>query len=198
MQLVLQTAPASEPISITEICQHLRIDEYDSDSGVELESIIEAGKEVVEDITSRKLYTQTWNYYFDAFPSKNYVKIPFGNLQSVTHVKYTDSDGTETTMTVGTEYIVETNGDQCGRIVLPYSVSWPSFTAYPSNPIVIQFVCGWDDTDDVPDKIKSVIKLICGDLYANRESQIASNTDYRENKTVMNMLNSSILRDTFI
>lgn len=198
MQLVLQTAPVSEPVTVDELAQHLRIDEYDSSSSTELESFIQAASEHVEEITSRALFTQTWNYYIDKFPSCNSLKLPFGNLQSVTHVKYTDSDGTETTMTVSTEYLVETNGNQCGRIVLPYYVSWPSFTAYPSNPIVVQFVCGWDDTDDIPEKYKQAIKLICGDFYDNRESQLFSSSDYKTNPTAMNILNSSVLRDTFL
>ena len=198
MQLILQTAPTSEPVSVDELALHLRIDEYDSDSGVELESMITAAREVVEDITSRKLFTQTWDYYIDAFPGKNYIKLPFGKLQSITHVKYTDSDGTETTMTAATDYIVELNGEQCGRIVLPYSLSWPSFTAYSSNPIKIRFVCGWSSVGAVPDKYKAAIKLICGDLYANRERQVLSGQEYRVSHTVMDLLSSCVLRDMFL
>jgi uncharacterized phiE125 gp8 family phage protein len=208
MQLVIVTPPADYPVSLLEICTHLSVDyddidsdgviELDSDTGTMLESIIAAGTDAVEDITSRKLFTQTWKYFIDCFPCTNFIKIPFGNLQSVTHVKYKDSTGTSTTMTVNTDYIVETNGDQCGRIVLPYATTWPSFTAYPSNPIEIQFVCGWDDTDEIPQKIKSAIKLICGDLYGNREGQVLSGQDYRKNNTVINLLNSSIIRDTFL
>lgn len=198
MQLVLETAPTSEPITVNELATHLRLDEIEPDADVELDSIIAAAREIVEDITSRKLFTQTWNYYFDAFPTCNYFKLPFGNLQSVTHVKYTDSDGTETTMTVSTEYIVETNGEQCGRIVLPYSVTWPSFTAYSSNPITVQYVCGWTTVAGIPDKYKSAMKLICGDLFANREGQSLSSQDYKVNKTVMNLLSSGRLNDNFI
>lgn len=198
MQLVINTAPTSEPITVSELKTHLRIDADDYSTNEDLVNIIRTGREHVENITSRKLFTQTWNYYIDAFPAKRYIKIPFGNLQSIAHVKYTDSDGTQTTMTVNTEYIVETNGSQCGRIVLPYSVAWPSFTAYTSNPIVIQFLCGWTTIPAIPSTIKSAIKLICGNLYANRESQVLSGQDYRNNSTVMNLLYNEILRDNFI
>jgi len=196
------------PVSLLEICSHLKVDytdvdsdgviELDSDISTELESIISAGTDAIEDITSRKLVTQTWKYFIDCFPCGSFIKIPFGNLQSVTHVKYKDSAGITTTMAVTTQYIVELNGDQCGRIVLPYAATWPSFTAYPSNPIEVQFVCGWDDTGEIPQKIKSAIKLVCGDIYANREGQVLSGQDYRKNNTAMNLLNSSILRDSFL
>ena len=163
-----------------------------------LNDIITSAREHVEDITRRAIITQTWDYYLDAFPSGNHFKLPFGNLQTVTHVKYTNSAGTVTTMTVTTDYIVETNGDQCGRIVLPYGVTWPSFTAYPSNPIVIRFVCGWTTAALVPYKIKAAVKMICADIYENRESQsVGSAQIYFENKTVNRLLASSRLWDEF-
>ena len=162
-----------------------------------LTAIIQAGREHVEDITRRALLTQTWNYYLNSFPCEDYIKIPFGNLQSITHVKYTDSGGDETTLTENTDYLVETNGDGCGKIVLPYGESWPSFTAYPSKPIAIRFVCGWTAAVSIPTKIRNAVKLICGDLYKNRESQVMSNMDYKENSTLIRLLYSSILWDEF-
>jgi uncharacterized phiE125 gp8 family phage protein len=131
----------------------------------DLTDLITDGRVVVENICRRALLTQTWYYYLDKFPSEDFFKLPFGNLQSVTSVKYKDSDGTETTMTVTTEYIVETNGDQCGRIVLPYGASWPSFTPYPSNPITVEFVCGWTAAASIPKNIKRAVKFAAEDAY---------------------------------
>jgi uncharacterized phiE125 gp8 family phage protein len=140
-----------------------------------------------EDFTSRQLLTATWKAYLDKFPvDKDYIELPFGNLQSVTSIKYKDSDGTETTMTVTTEYLVETNGDERGRIVLPYGVSWPSTTLYPSNPICIEFVCGWTAAANVPSKIKSAILLGAADLYNCRETK--TDRQIWENKAIHNLL----------
>lgn len=165
-----------------------------------LNAIIVASRELVEDMTSRALLTQTWDYYFDSFPSTDYIKLPFGNLQDVAatqYVKYTDSDGTQTTMVEDTDYLWETNGIGCGRVVLPYGVDWPSFTAYPSNPIVIRFVCGWTTAALVFYKIKAACKLIAADLYANREGQIVSVQNYQVNRTVRALLSSAKLWDEF-
>jgi uncharacterized phiE125 gp8 family phage protein len=165
-----------------------------------LNAIITAARENVEDITRRALLTQTWDYSFDKFPDENYIKIPFGNLQSVTSVKWKDTDGTETTLTLTTDYYVETNGEQCGRIVLPYGETWPSGPFYTSNPITIRFIAGWTTAALVPYKIKAAIKLICADLYANREGQAfaVSGIAYHENKTVMALLASARMWDNFI
>jgi len=164
-----------------------------------LTAILQASREHVEDVTRRALLTQTWDYYLDAFPAGDEIKLPFGNLQSVTHVKYTDSDGDETTLTADTDYTVETNGEQCGFIKLPYDGSWPSATLGPSKPINIRFVCGWTAAASIPAKIRAAIKMICHDLYENRESQVfaGSGMDYQENVTVSRLLASARLLDEF-
>jgi len=200
MKLVQVVAPALECISLESLKLHLRLEDSIEEDFVEddlLNDIIKSAHEHVEDITRRALLTQTWDYYLDDWFNDDYIKLPFGNLQSVTHVKYTDSGGDETTMAATTDYIVEMNGEGIGRIVLPYGKTWPSFTAYPSNPIVIRFVAGWTTAALVPYKIKAAIKLICADLYSNRESQIVSNQDYRENVTVQRLLASVKLFDEF-
>jgi uncharacterized phiE125 gp8 family phage protein len=140
--------------------------------------------EYVEQETRRALLTQTWYYYLDEFPEDDYITLPFGNLASVTAITYKDDDATVTTMTVTTEYLVECNGEQLGRIVLPPDTDWPSDSLYSSNPITIEFVCGWTAAASVPRPIKQAILLICGDLYENREGQVLTALTYQTNKTV--------------
>lgn len=192
-------APASEPITAGELQLHLRLgDDIVLVESELLQVILQAAREYVEDITRRALFTQTWDMFLNEFPSGTAIKIPFGNLQSVTYVKYTDSDGLFTTMVENTDYIVETNGDQCGFVKLPDSVSWPSATLGPSNPVHIRFIAGWPDTDDIPAKIKVAIKMICHDLYENRESQVfGTSGGYVENTVVDKLLSSVRLMDAF-
>lgn len=195
MNAVLATAPTLKPISLTELRLYLGLDNYDADSL--LNDIIETARGCVEDITRRALLTQTWDYYLDAFPSKNYFKLPFGNLQSVTHLKYTDSDGDETTMTKNTDYLEETNGDQCGRIVLPYGETWPSFTVYPSNPIVCRFVCGWTAASNIPTRIRTAVKMIAARLYEDRGEKVLGQTVIEDN-FFLTLLHSNRLWDEFL
>lgn len=164
-----------------------------------LNDLIETARGHVEDITRRAILTQEWDYYLDEFPSKNYIKIPFGNIQTVTHLKYTDSDGTLTPMTEGIDYLVENNGDQCGRIVLPYGKTWPSFTEYPSHPIVIRFKAGWTTASLVPSKIRTAIKMLAAKGYENRgEDTIkSSGPSISEDKFYERLLASSCLYDEF-
>lgn len=162
-----------------------------------LTDIIAAAREHVEDITRRALLTQTWDYYLDEWPRADYIKLPFGNLATVTSISWKDTDGTETTLTVTTDYLVETNGEGCGRIVLPYGESWPSGSLYPSNPIKIRFVAGWTTAAGIPSKIRTAIKLVCADMYSNREGLVLANLTYQENPAVRRLLASARLWDEF-
>jgi uncharacterized phiE125 gp8 family phage protein len=164
-----------------------------------LTAIIKASRQHVEDITRRALITQVWDYYLDNWPNGNFIKIPFGNLQSVPanqSVKWKDDDGTETTLTLTTDYLWETNGEACGRIVLPYAVTWPSETLYPSNPITIRFVCGWTSASAVPEPIRVAVKMITADLYQNRGDRIIGQSMI-ENKTANALLASYRLWEEF-
>ena len=167
-----------------------------------LNAIITAAREHVEDITRRAIITQTWDYFLDSFPASDFIKLPYGNLQSggliMTYYSVSSAGAkTTNTMTLTTDYLIEQRGEYCGGIRLPYGVSWPSFTAWPVQPIRVRYVCGWTTRALVPYKIKAAIKLICSDLYANREGQVLSSQDYRQNKAVMDMLFSKRLWDEF-
>jgi uncharacterized phiE125 gp8 family phage protein len=134
-----------------------------------LTAILYAAIEQVEDFTHRKLLTQTWDLYLDAWPEEDFFWIPFGNLQSVSSIKWKDEDATETTLTLTTDYLVEDNGAGLGRIVLPADVEWPDDDLYPSNPITVRFVCGWTTVALVPYKIKTAVKMLAAGMWEHRE-----------------------------
>lgn len=188
----LITAPLVEPVDLASAKLHLRVDSTDDDDLIE--SLITTAREYVEDITRRKCLTQTWDYCLQAWPTGNYFKLPFGNLQSVTSVKWKDDAGTESTLVVTTDYLVETNGEQCGRIVLPYAQTWPSGTLYPSNPITTRFVCGWTEAALMPSRIKSAILLVLAKLYESRGEDTVALTVH-EDETMQRLLPSMRLWD---
>lgn len=184
----LVITPSSEPVSIDEFLLHARIDSdtADAESGL-ISDIIITAREHIEDITRRALITQTWGYCLDRWPSCDRILLPNGNLQSVTWIKWKDSAGVVTTLTAGKDYLVETKGEWPGAIVLPYGGSWPAGELYPSNPIIIRFVCGWVLPSLVPNRIKSAIKILAADMYANRETNIIGRS-VTVTRTVENLL----------
>jgi len=133
-----------------------------------LEELIAAARISVENDTSKKIMQQTWDYYPQRWPSSDRIRIPFGNLVSVTYVKWKSTDGTETTLVENTDYVVVSRGDQCGFVGLPYQGSWPTGELYPHDPITIRFVCGYGLAADVPVNIKQAIKRRAINLYMNK------------------------------
>jgi uncharacterized phiE125 gp8 family phage protein len=129
-------------------------------------SLITAARIYGEKYTGRGFATQTVIAYLDDFPSEDYIELPKAPLQSVTSVKYKDTAGTETTMTVTTQYIVDSDR-QVGRIVLPYGVTWPTATLYTVNPISITYVAGYTS---LPQPLKQAMLLMIGNWYENREN----------------------------
>lgn len=170
MQISVITPVATEPVSLADAKLHLRLTagtfSGDTTEDALITNFITVSREYCENFTGRGLASQTLEAFGDEFPSSNMVELPSPPLQSVTSVKYTDSDGTETTMTPTTDYIVDTSSN-IGRIVLPYGKSWPLFIPYSVNPIKIRYVAGYTTA---PKAIKQAMLLLIGHWYANREA----------------------------
>ena len=129
---------------------------------------IKAARDYCEKITWRALATQTITAYPTRFPSSNELELPRPPLQSVTSIKYKNSDGTEATLTETTDYLVD-DERMFGRIVLAYGKSWPTFTPYPMNPIKIEYVAGYSETNLIPETTKQAMLILIGHWYFNRE-----------------------------
>jgi len=165
--MTLVTAPTAEPVSVIEMKDHLRIEIDETAEDAILAKWIKAARLMVEAINARRLITQTWDCVLDRWPSGSVMKLPYPPLQSVTHVKYTDTAGTESTWS-SDDYIVDT--DACpGRIGLAYGEIWPTTTLRPIAGIAVRFVCGYGDAADVPEHLVQAVKLVVAHMYENRE-----------------------------
>lgn len=141
MKVQSLSLPSRYPITLAEAKKQCEIDDSDTTHDTYVGLLIAAATSEAEQFLHRQLVTQTWRLYIDYWPKCGYINIPFGRLQSVESVKYTDYAGNETTLDTG-EYIVDTESEP-GRIVLGYEKVWPTDTLYPSNPIEIEFTCGY-------------------------------------------------------
>ena len=165
-KLVLKTAPASTAISLAEAKAFLRIDsDYDDDDNY-ITSLINVATGVVEEFTRRRLITQTYNIFFDEFPP--YIDLQVGEVASVTHVKYFDTDNTEQTLATS-EYDVDTK-IRPGRIYQSNDGDFPNTYDKP-NAVEVEFVVGGDATD-IPSTIVQAIYIIVGRYYENRQDVV--------------------------
>lgn len=169
----LKTAPVKRAMTLSSLKDQLYIvadDSYDT----HLLTLIDSATLYVEQYLCRKLISQTWYAYLDKWPEGDAIEVPFGDLQSITSVKYTDTDEVQSTLS-SADYLVDTDSVP-GRIVLGYGESWPTVTLSPRNPIEIEFVTGYGDADtDIPATIKHAMKMLCSQHYEHREPQEITN-----------------------
>jgi len=156
------SAPSTEPITTDEAKTHLR--QASSDDDTFIGELITAAREHIESLANRSLITQTWVLKLDAFPGAvNAIYPPRPPLQSVTSIAYTDSAGDAQTLAASL-YAVSTDG-WMPRIVPVYGETWP-VTEGNINDVTVTYVAGYGATAaDVPEALKSAIKLQVELLY---------------------------------
>lgn len=171
------TDPAVEPVTLAQMKTFLRGISH-SDHDDLLTSLIQAARERAESFTNRLFVQRSATVYFKAWPDEVF-ELPYPELQSVTSVKYTDTDGDQSTFS-SSNYSVDTNSEP-GRVVLGYSKTWPTATLHDLDyPIEIAYVCGYAATNDspvdyranIPEGIKTAIKLDVDLHYSQPPEQV--------------------------
>lgn len=144
-----------------------------STEDAQLTQWIKAARQYGEDYTGHAFAPQTWDVYFDDFPSADSIEWPFAPLTAVTGVYYKDSDGTESTATLTTGYLVDV-GMFPGKVFLPYGVPWPAFAPYPFDAVRITGVCGYTGTVPyiLPHQYKQALLVHVGLMYKYRDADI--------------------------
>ena len=163
MPLQLITPPAEEPVSLIEAKLHLRV-EFDEDDTL-IASLISAARQAAETLTGRQFTTARWKLVLDGFP-RGAIALAKCPVQSVVDVNYQDMNSMVQTMPAST-YTVDTACEP-GRITPVFGQIWP--VCLPQIGVVrVTFDAGYGAAAQVPDGIKSWIKLRVGSLYAHRE-----------------------------
>ena len=176
----LKTAPATEPLTLAEVRAWLGITQgSDNARDAMITANIVAARNWAEIYTRKAFITQTWLHYRDSFvnytsqggldlfkfydsqklsgPVAGYPQEKIyllGPLQSVTSVKYYDTNGALQTVDPSI-YFVDTAND---TIVLNPNKSWP-VTYARDNSVIIEYISGYTS---VPEDIKTAIKFLVG------------------------------------
>ena len=183
MSCVLVTDSSVYPITTAEAKSHLNIDHSDDDTLID--TYIAAATEYVEDYVNRELAQRTWDYSFDKFPVDE-ISLPKHPVLSVSSITYTDRTASPITQTVLTSVYDVDLGGSPADIYLKYGQTWPT-ASYERNSITVRFVTGFagvgspvDYRAGIPQAIRAAIKLMVGDLYLNRESNLDMQTYHNE------------------
>lgn len=160
--LKLITAPAGEPVTSDEIKAAARIDDTAFDTQIAI--LIPAVRQDAENRLERRLITQTVELVLDAFPTDE-LDLRLPNVQSITSVKYTDTSGTEQTLSSLLYVLDSREGAQQSWLLPAYGTAWPS-TQDSANAVRVRFVVGYGDAAaDVPEQIRWwIIARVAGEL----------------------------------
>lgn len=156
-RLMLDTAPAAEPLSLSETKGFLRVDTTADDTFIT--RLIAVAREHAELYLRRSLITQTWKMLFDEY-APTAVELALSPVQSVTSVTLVARDGTETVMSSDSYYLSSAN-------------KFLVFDATPiSHRVEIKYVTGYGAASDVPEPIKQGMLAHINSMYDNREGSV--------------------------
>ena len=166
MKAVLIQDAAVEPVTVTQVKNHLRVTE-------DLEDIIIAGlitsaRKVVEQITRRALIHQTWKLFLDGFPTRDSIELPYPPLAEVVSVDYYDANGELQTLDPALDQT--DNRSTPGEIVLSATGAWPAVESDKVNAVQVEYIAGYGATAAaVPEPIRLAIIHLASHWFENRE-----------------------------
>jgi uncharacterized phiE125 gp8 family phage protein len=184
---LLQTqAPTIEPVGLSDVKLHLRVDIDDDDALIQ--DLIITARTYVERQTGLSLLPQTWELYLDRFPRPNAyemwpwmappstILIPRFPVQSITSLIWKDVNGGTNTVDPST-YLVDLQSRFPRLVPTTLGKGWPAEAGPPlvqQNGVVLTFTAGYASPGLVDIRVRQAIKLLVGLWYQNREAAITS------------------------
>lgn len=159
------SAPASEPITLTEAKAQLRVESDFSDDDVWIATAITVVREQVEALTNRAIMPQSLELAISEF--EDVMQLPKPPFSSLASIQYYDENNSIQTLSSS---IYQLNDFvEPAEISLAYEQTWPTVYDRP-DAIRIAFSAGYADAASVPASIKQAMLMLLTDLYDNRSA----------------------------
>lgn len=182
--MLIQTSePQSEPVSVLQAKNYLRVDDDLTTDDALIAMLIGAARRYAESYTGRSFITQGWRLTLDAFPGPGCMGVPWGStytlpaqaiqlergtVQAVSSIGYMDMNAVWQTLSPSV-YVVDTSGCP-GRVTPVFGQIWPPVLPQIGS-VKVDYTAGYGDTPStVPEGIKQWILMRLSTLYANREA----------------------------
>jgi len=159
---IVSTAPTTEPVSLAEAKEHLRITDTAEDTLIT--ALITAARQWCEQWERRAYIEQSITAHYDSFGS--YMLLPVNPVISITSITYIDVNGITQTLDSS---LYSLDSYSCPAIIYPtYNASLPSVRD-DVNTITVIYTAGYSTQTE---RVKAAIKLLVAHLYENREQVI--------------------------
>lgn len=184
MRSKVTTAPAIEPVTLTELKASLRVTGTAEDTL--LTQYISDARELVERITGRKLINQTITAYYTGLGENitgqwwsgtrvahervlygtQQIELEFAPVQSITTLHAIESDNSAT-LIASTDYYLDNYDDDMRSRVKPVTILTAGSRI--ENNIKCIYVAGYGTTAaSVPSALRRAVLVLAGMLYSNR------------------------------
>jgi len=170
MAIDIVTPAASEPITLTEAKNFLRVDHSNDDTLIS--ALITSARQLCEEYTRRILVTTTIDEYYDKFPTNrfenlsNLIYLSRGPVSSITSLKYVNEIGSEVTIS-SSLYIT----DLISEPARVQSVSGWFAAAGVVNQVIVRYVVG-TGVSSIPKPLIQGMMLVISDLYDQRNDRV--------------------------
>lgn len=156
--------PTFEPVTLEEARKQCDLNVTHHDA--ELQRLIVAAREQVENDTGIIACTGTYTYRMTEWPCENLFTIPDARpITAVGSITYVDATGATATFS-SSNYSLDTNGVK-QFIKLAYGASWPTLRG-DLNGITVTFTAGYATQALVPLSYKQAVLLLIAMNFENR------------------------------
>lgn len=161
MTIAQLTQPATEPLTLSEVKEHLRVDHNYEDTLIT--ATLAAARQHTEYCSGQKLISQTWRQYDICFPVDGHLPLRLAPVQTILAVTGFDRDGNP--HSIDLQNIGINRAHNPVRMELAGDID-PSLM---ENGLETDLLVGWGDLGvDVPDGLKRAILLLTAHWYEFR------------------------------
>ncbi len=149
-------APTVDVLTLAEIKEHVEVEPDASEHDAMLQRFLTTATAMVEDATGRALMTQTWAMSLRCASAR--VEIPRVPVQSLTEIRYFDTDDAPQTATLADFYLFR--GPDSAVIEPKSTKAWPTVMRR-DDAITIEFLAGYgSDPEDVPAPLRNAVAML--------------------------------------
>ena len=169
--LIVQTAPAVEPVTLAEAKAHCKVDISDDDAYIS--SLITMSRQYVEGVLDISLISQTLEARYDTFPLWEIVLPRPPMATGTVTVIYRDEAGSNQTITSAAGAFQTDTYVTPGRIYPLYNGVWPA-TRGDENSVTVRWTAGYGASGaNCPAVARGAVLLLVAHWFEMRQPVVA-------------------------
>lgn len=165
------TPPATEPMTLAEAKNHLRIPDDVTELDTVIALYIASARAYLEATYSTYLVKRTIEILFQNFPRVDTMRMPIWPIQSIDYFRYTGANGTQGSLAVDTQILTRLY-KKPPELVLPWAAVWPQIVLTTADPIAVGATVGFVTASSpenlpMPAAALEAMRMLIGHQYFN-------------------------------